>query len=139
MFLLTCYFSINFFLHSSLCKWKPYLLLPNPGSIFKSSSLGPSNIPIISNWSLITGMHSSGMRVVRCSSRLPEGCLSVRVSALGVSACRGCLPARGITHYTYPLPPCGQTDTCEKITFPQLMLQTVIMTIYSSQPLSWTS
>ena len=56
-------------------------------------------------FSLKTRMHSSRMRTVRCSSRLPGGCL----------------PARRV--YT----PRGQTNTCEKITFPQLLLRTVKM------------
>ena len=51
------------------------------------------------------------MRTVRCSSRLLGG----GVSAQGVSA-------RGV--YTSPR---GQTDTCENITFPQLLLRTVII------------
>ena len=48
-------------------------------------------------------MHSSRMRTVRCRGRLPRGFLPV-----------GCTP-----------PPCGQTDTCKNITFPQQLLRTV--------------
>ena len=46
-------------------------------------------------------MHSSGMRTVRCSGRLGR-----------------CLPTGGVH-------PRGQTDVCENITFPQLLLRTV--------------
>ena len=49
------------------------------------------------------------MRTVRCSGCPMGGVFPV-----------GCLP-RGCTP-----PPCGQTDTCENITFPQLLLRTVI-------------
>ena len=52
-------------------------------------------------------MHSSRIRTVRCSG-LFGGCLP-----------GGCLP-RGL--YTSAN---GQTDTCENITFPQLLLRTV--------------
>ena len=54
-----------------------------------------------------TRMHSNGMPTVRCSNHLGGGggvCLGVCV------------------HF---LPPCGQTDTCENITFPQLLWRTV--------------
>ena len=59
------------------------------------------------------------MRAVRCSGRL-----------LGVSAfCPG-----GVH-----LPPCGQTDACENITFPQLLLRMVkIMELEENvRVLSW--
>ena len=65
-----------------------------------------------------TRMHSSRMRTVRCSSRLLGGGGEVSASQ---EEGRVCLPAGGCT----PLPPCGQTDTCENITFPQLLLRTV--------------
>ena len=98
-----------------------------------------------------TRMHSSRMRTVRCSSRLRGGgggCLLGGVCLLGeVSACRGgvclpggCLPARGVVCLggvclpggVHLPPPRGQTDTCENITFPQLLLRTVkINTIFS--------
>ena len=41
----------------------------------------------------------------------------------GAGLPRGCLP--GGIH-----PPCGQTDTCENITFPQLLLRTVNITYW---------
>ena len=86
-------------------------------------------------------MHSSRMRTVCCSSCVLGGGVYPRggVSACqgrgvcpggvcllggvwlprGVSACRG---RGGEGLYTSP---CGQTDTCENITFPQLLLRTV--------------
>ena len=82
------------------------------------------------------------MRTVRCSCRLLGGvcpggvsaCWSRCLPARGLSACQGvsaqggCLPARGCTSP----PSCGQTDTCENITFTQLLLLTVkINTIFS--------
>ena len=61
-------------------------------------------------------MHVSKMRSVRCSGRLGgEG---------GVYPGR-CTP-----------PPCGQTDACENITFPQLLLRMVKSTEGSSGFLS---
>ena len=67
---------------------------------------------------LQTRMHSSRMRTVRCSSRLlGDVCLP--------KGGGGCLPAKRVGGCTPP--PCGQTDTCEKITFPQLLLRTVKM------------
>ena len=100
-------------------------------------------------------MHSSGMRTVRCSGRLrgggclPRGCLPRGVSAhfnlcprgclprggvcpgKSVQGClpgggggglpRGCLPRRGVR------PPVDrQTQACENIPFPQVLLRTVI-------------
>ena len=50
------------------------------------------------------------MRTVRCSGRL-----------IGRVVCPGGGLPRGVH-----LPPCGQTDTCENITFPQLLLRTVM-------------
>ena len=62
---------------------------------------------------------------------LTGGCLPVQGNvcvAQGMSAwpgvvclARGCLPGQG----GCTPPPCGQTDTCENITFPQLLLRTV--------------
>ena len=95
----------------------------------------------------ITGMHSSRMHIVRCSSHLGGGCLPARWGCLpaqgGVWLPGGicllgeggvCLPARGCLPasqrvYTFP---CGQTDTCENIIFPQLLLRTVIKQWLSS-------
>ena len=82
---------------------------------------------IISSW---TRMHSSGMRTVRCSGRLPGGVSAWRVSARGglprgslpseVSACggvsaqgRGCLP-RGGVH----LPPVDRQTLVKTWPFP---------------------
>ena len=76
-------------------------------------------------------MHSSRMRTVRCSSRLlGGGCLPGE----GV-----CLPNRG---WGWESAPRGQTDTCENITFPQLLLRTVkrnvtLMTIHQSVHAEW--
>ena len=50
------------------------------------------------------------MRTVRCSGHLGGGGVPIGVSAWG-----------GVH-----LPHCGQTDTCENITFPQLLLRTVM-------------
>ena len=71
---------------------------------------------------------------------LPEGCLPGGVSACcgkhvcpeGLSAQGVCLPGVCLPEGVLPggvLPPCGQTDTCENITFPQLLLGTVIKEI----------
>ena len=74
------------------------------------------------------------MRTVRCSSRLlVGGCLAWGVFACqGVSACQGGLPAGDVSAcqgvYTSP---CGQTDTCENITIPKLLLRTMINLNYS--------
>ena len=62
-----------------------------------------------------TRMHSSRMRTIHCSGRLIWG----EVSAQGVSARWGCLPGRGYLQGECTPPPCGQTDACENITFPQ--------------------
>ena len=61
-------------------------------------------------------MHSSRMRTVRCSSHLGGGLYA-----------RGGVCLRGVC----PGAPCGQTDTCENITFPQLLLRTVITIVLS--------
>ena len=60
-----------------------------------------------------TRKHSSRMRTVRCSSHL-LGCGGVVCLARGV-------PAKGGVYTS----PCGQIDTCENITFPQLLLRMV--------------
>ena len=68
-------------------------------------------------------MHSNGMRTVRCSSRLPGGCLH-REGCLP----RECLPrgmsAQGCVHL--PLWTELLTHTCENITFSRFRLRTVI-------------
>ena len=86
-------------------------------------------------------MHSSRMRTVCCSGRLMIGVFSQG----GVCICHGRIwpggcPPRGVSAYggvcpggVYPRGGCwgctppigGQTDTCENITFPQLLLRTV--------------
>ena len=69
------------------------------------------NITLATN-SLWPVMNSSRMRTIRCSSHPSRG--------------RGvCLGGGGVYHL---LLLCGQTDTCENITFPQLLLRTVINT-----------
>ena len=75
------------------------------------------------------------MRTVRCSSRLLVGGLSGLggvFACQGVSACQGGLPAGDVSAcqgvYTSP---CGQTDTCENITIPKLLLRTIINSNYS--------
>ena len=86
-------------------------------------------------------MHSSRKRTVRCSSHLrgvsAQECLPACRG--GVSACQGCVPGRCLLARGYLPPkgggiclpgrctpsPRGQTDTCENITFPQLLLWTV--------------
>ena len=70
---------------------------------------------------ILTRMHSSRMRTIRCSSHLGRGCLPRRVSA-----CQG-VSAQGVSawHEGCTPPPRGQTDTCENITFPQLLLRTI--------------
>ena len=81
---------------------------------------------------LQTRMHSSRMRTVRCSSRMPGGCLP-RGAKVYPSGClpMGCLPtgvsASGGGGCTPPLPPWTEflTHGCENITFPQLRLRTV--------------
>ena len=71
------------------------------------------------------------MRTVRCSSHLGWGGGSLPgrgdVCLAGKGCLPGgrCLPGRGCTP-----PPCGQTDTCENITFPQLLLRTVKISPY---------
>ena len=71
-----------------------------------------------------TRMHSSRMHTICCSGRFEGGgvCLArggVCLGEHGVSACRR-VSAQG------RLPPVDrQTDTCEKITFPQILLWTV--------------
>ena len=107
---------------------------------------------------MVTRIHSSRMHTVRCSSHLggsacegsvcPGGvCLPGVVSAcqrvsacggvcLGVSTCQGivclsggvCLPGVSACQGVYTFPN-GQTDTCENITFLQLLLRTVISRI----------
>ena len=92
-----------------------------------------------------TRMHSSRMHTVRCSGGgevvWPGGVWPGEgVSAWpgeGVSAwpggiwpggggvCHG-VSAQGVSARGFTPPPCGQTDTCENITFPQLLLRTVI-------------
>ena len=74
-----------------------------------------------------TRMHSSRMRTVRCSDHLGGGGGGgVWGSAQGVSSWGG-LPEGGVCPGGVHLPPPrGQTDTCENITFPQLLLGTVI-------------
>ena len=71
-----------------------------------------------------TRMHSSRMRTVHCTGHL-RGCLPLRVSAKG-----------GV----HPLwnqrqtPPVNRiTESCKNITFPQLLLRTVITTYYYSR------
>ena len=67
------------------------------------------------NWTFFkTRMHSSRMRTVGCSGHLLGG---------GGMSAWGCLPG-GLPRGWTP-PPCGQTDTCENITFPQLLLRMV--------------
>ena len=61
-------------------------------------------------------MHSGRMRTVRCSGRRGGG------GGGGVCPGEGVCPGGGCTP-----PPCGQTDTCENIIFPQLLLRTVKM------------
>ena len=93
-----------------------------------------------------TRMHSSRLRTVHCSSRLlggvwmrGGGCLPTGAYLpRGLSACQGrCLPARGgvcpggsagrvSARWVYTSPR-GQTDTCENITSPQLLLRMVTM------------
>ena len=68
----------------------------------------------------LTRMHSSKMHTVRCSSRLVGVCLPGGVCCLPAG---GCLPARGAVYTSL----CEQTDTCENITFTQLLLRTVKM------------
>ena len=63
-----------------------------------------------------TRMHSSRMRIVHCSGRQGGGVSTQQGSAWGVFA-QGGLPGGGLTP-----PPSGHTDTCENITFPQLLL-----------------
>ena len=49
------------------------------------------------------------------------------VSAQGVSAWRGVCRGAGVSqHAMGHIPPCGQTDTCKNITFPHLLLRTVV-------------
>ena len=68
-------------------------------------------------------MHSSRMRTVRCSSHPGGGVCTGGVYPGAVSARgRGVFLPCGV--YTSPR---GQTDTCENITFPQLLLRTVKM------------
>ena len=79
-------------------------------------------------------MHPSRMHTVRCSSHLAGGgclpkwgCLPGRGGGVclvgeGGICPGGCLPDTG---WWCTPPPCGQTDTCENITFPQLLLRTV--------------
>ena len=57
-----------------------------------------------------------------CQGGLPRRVSAWEVSAQGCVCLLGgvCLPAGGCI-----LPLCGQTDTCENITFPQLLLRTV--------------
>ena len=73
----------------------PFLVLGHPVeksfcSIWLSSRTCHSNLVTLN---LRTSMHSSRMRTVRCSSRLPGGCLPRGVSSGGV--CPGCFPVGG--------------------------------------------
>ena len=56
---------------------------------------------------------------------IPVGCVPSAAVAICWVGClpRGCLPG-GLPGGCTP-PPCGQTDTCENITFPQLLLRMV--------------
>ena len=57
---------------------------------------------------------------------LPRGCLPGGVCAQGGCLLKGgCLPREVSAGECTPRPSCGQTDTCENITFPQILLQTV--------------
>ena len=73
-----------------------------------------------------TRMHSSRIRTAHCSGHLIGG---------GGRLQRGCLPReylpwRYLPRRVYTFPLRGQTDTCENITLPQLLLRTVKMPIY---------
>ena len=76
-------------------------------------------------------MHSSRMRTVRCSSRLPG--LSVQGGVCpggvcpgwGVVCSGGCLPQCMLGHTSPPLWTEFLTRACEDITFPKLRLRTV--------------
>ena len=85
-------------------------------------------------------MHSSRMRTVRWGGVVcPEGGLPREgVSSQRRAVCLGgggvCLGGGGVCPGVVcgggggvHLPPCGQTDTCENITFPQPLLRTVNM------------
>ena len=91
----------------------PFLLL----KVFNSEHFFPTGASSAKS-KMLTRMHSSRLRTVRCSGRLWGG-VSAREGCLG-----GCLP-RGVVLYTYP-PVDRMTDACENITFPQLLLRTVI-------------
>ena len=70
------------------------------------------------------------MRTIRCSGRLGGWSLP----RAGVYPAGACLP-RGV----YTSPRRGQTDACEKITFPQLLLRTVNMILLTSFGLCYSN
>ena len=67
---------------------------------------------------------------------LPRGCLPRGCMPRG----RWCLPGecltRGVSGWGVYTSPCGQTDTCKNITFPQLLLQMVKMPGYILMPIA---
>ena len=93
----------------------------NPGSA------AVENTKINYNWFTNLRMHSSRMRIVRCSGRLLGG---GGVSAWGVVSAHGGLPGGGVCQ-TPHTPPRTEflTHACENITFPQLLLRTVTRAI----------
>ena len=71
------------------------------------------------------------MPTVRCSARLLEGERGEELSARGEGgSAQGGGSAREVCLLPSGTPPRGQTDTCENITFPQLLLRTVTMFIH---------
>ena len=97
-------------------------------------------------------MHSSRMHTVRCSGRLschvcPLPCMSpltmhaplLCMSPFTTHTLSPCMPPHYtcsltiLTHLSYAQPPVDRmTDTCENITFPQLLLRTVKIVLYRS-------
>ena len=83
-------------------------------------------------------MHSNRIGTFRCSSRLPggmstqgEGRLPRGVRLEG-GVCPGGVCLEGVSaRGVYTTTPRGQTDTCENITFPQLLLRLVNIKRYS--------
>ena len=80
-------------------------------------------------------MHSSRMPTIHCSGSLsyqayPPPAMHASTGAMPQPPCHACpTPAtHALSPATRPLPVNRMTDTCENITFPQLLLRTVIMT-----------
>ena len=114
----------------SFCCQSVYIIRMGFGPILAATAI-PIKIIVVVPFerTFTTRMHSSRMRTVRCSDRLRE------VPVQGGLPYGGVCPGGGVCLGVYtgrhpPGPrrrhPFPWTDTCENITFPQLLLRTVI-------------